>query len=252
MNAFGGRIEAMGVVLREGSGRQTKEVAVRLLVMLVVMGGVLVSNAQEAGIVSGVRRDRLPEPVLSGYTGQGTLGVRAGVGWGRLAWDIGPADGSANVAIPEATCFYMFSDNADVHLSVAGCSGDDQDNVLGGTEATAVGVSVGSRYLIRQAGFQQCVPYVGGDISYFVLDADLDNTLDAAQAPVPVGSVDVDNWIGIGIEAGMALLLADEFYLNLDVSYRTPLGDADAEIDGSSADFSMNIIAVSLGLTLAF
>ncbi|MFC1452110.1 outer membrane beta-barrel protein [Verrucomicrobiota bacterium] len=245
----------------------------RLLVGLTAISWTLVASAQEYGRAPlrgktstdgpGLGRAPLPAPSYPQYSIAGSWGVRLSLGWADIRWDMGPTEGSERRFLPQASVFYMATDELDVNLSLLVASAEDDDFMLGSTEAEITRIGVGARYWAKQVRIARISPYFGGGLGYFLLDADVDRVPDdrgdagGRREPdegaefVPA-SVSVDDSLGLYLLGGVAFLLADDFYINLDLTYDLLLGDADAEINGESEDFSSEVLSFNVGITWTY
>lgn len=197
----------------------------------------------------GMGRAPLPAPTYDGTVAGGTWGVKADVGWALVDWDIGPASGSESLFAPQASVFYKVTESVDVNLSGLFVSAEDEDGEWGDTGADMARLALGVRYWFNtQTRF---VPYVGGGIGYYFLDGTLDNTRAEGQV-VPVADVSADDWPGAFLEGGLAFQVADDFFINADLSYDFLLGSADATINGADEDLKMSVVFVGLGVTWMF
>ena len=102
------------------------------------------------------------------------MGVKAGLGWAFLDWELGAAEGSDNQFVPQGSVFYKATDNLDFNLSAMFVSGEDEDDELGDTDADLARLALGVRYWFdTQSRF---VPYLGAGIGYYIVDGSTDNT----------------------------------------------------------------------------
>ena len=69
---------------------------------------------------------------------------------------------------------------------------------------------------------------------------------------VEANDISVDNAPGGFVEGGVAFQVADDFFINAEMSYDFLLGSADAEINGGGEDFDVSALMVGLGFTWMF
>ncbi len=228
----------------------------RLLAGVVVAASVLSAGAQEYGRgtlsaergASGLGRAPLPAANYDGFASGGTWGLKLGLGWANVDWDLGPADGSESLFAPQISIFYKTTDNLDVNFSTTFVSAEDKDNQLGRTEADMTRLALGIRYWINT--HTRITPYVGGGLGYYLLDGTTDNTIeDGAVVPATVSVKDAP---GAFLEGGVAFQVGDAFFVNVDLTYDFLLGSADATINGEDEDFDVNSLAFNLGATWIF
>ena len=229
----------------------------RLFGVAVLMAAVLAAAANEhgreslptAGTGAGLGRASLPAASSDNWWGGGVWGVKAGLGWALVDWDLGPASGSEGVFAPQITVFYKATDNLDVNLSAAFFSAQDEDAQLGDTEADMTRLALGIRYWFNTG--TRITPYVGGGLGYYLLDGTTDNTRENG-AVVAATSISMDDMPGAFLEGGVAFQVSDNVFINTEITYDFLLGSADAEINGDNEDFDISALAIGLGVTWMF
>ena len=220
---------------------------------LVFMGLVLTASAQYGrGSLEGdegLGRAPLSKPSDDTFFGGGTWGVKAGLGWASLDWELGAAEGSENQCVPQGSVFYKATDNLDFNLSAMFVSGEDEDDELGDTDADLARLALGVRYWFdTQSRF---VPYLGAGIGYYIVDGSTDNTREDGVV-VPASGISVDNCPGAFVEGGVAYQIADNFFVTAEATYDFLLGSADAKINGEDEDFKVSSLAIGLGVAFMF
>ncbi len=229
--------------------------AMRIGLAVAVLGALaLVAGAQEYGRGSlgesaGLGQAPLPRPNYDIQFPSGTWGLKVDLGWAKVDWDIGPADGSETLFVPEVSVFYKMADSVDLNLSGLFASAEDEDGEWGRTSADMARLALGVRYWFDTG--TRFTPYGGGGIGYYVVDGDVDNTREDGEV-VPVADLSVKNTPGAFVEGGLAYQVADGFFVNVQLSYDFLLGSADATINGASEDFKVRVLAASLGATWMF
>ncbi|MDZ4198653.1 MAG: outer membrane beta-barrel protein [Kiritimatiellia bacterium] len=179
----------------------------------------------------------------------GTWGLKVGLGWAVVDWDIGPAGGAESGFSPQASLFYKATRSLDVHFSALQVSGKDQDAEMGNTEAEWTRLALGVRYGVKTQ--TRVTPYFGGGLGYALLDGKLENTRENGRR-VPVSSLSVENVPSAFLEAGLALRLDEEFQFVAEFTYDFLLGSAEAKINGRKEDFSITSRSLNLGLIWSF
>ena len=201
------------------------------------------------GRESGLGRAPLPQASNDSSWGGGVWGVKAGLGWALVDWDLGPASGSDGIFAPQASLFYTTTDRLDVNVSAAFFSAQDEEGPLGEAQADMTRLALGLRYWFHTK--TRATPYAGAGIGYYLLEGETDMTRDGGIA-AGVQSISMDNWPGAFLEGGVAFQVADNLSLNAEITYDFLLGPADAEINGESEDFNVRALAFNLGATWVF
>jgi outer membrane protein W len=228
----------------------------RLLASVVLVASVLSAGAQEYGRgalnagrdTSGLGRGPLPSAKYDGFASGGAWGLKLGLGWANVDWDLGPAGGSENLFVPQLSLSYKATDNLDVNFSTLFASAEDKDDQLGSTEADMTRLALGLRYWINTE--TRITPYVGGGLGYYLLDGKTDNTRE--NGTVVPATVSVKDAPGAFLEGGAAFQVSDTFFINADLTYDFLLGSADATINGDDEDFDVKSLSFNLGVTWMF
>jgi outer membrane protein W len=222
-----------------------------LFLMVLVMS----AGAQEYGRGSlsseraGLGRGELPRPATPFPFVSGMSGAKISLGWAQMDWDIGPAGGSDSFFAPQGSLFYMVTDHLDINLSGLFVTGKDDDRDLGETSADMARIAIGTRFWFDTNS--RLIPFVGGGIGYYIVDGDTDRTREDGEV-VRASGISVDDRPGAYVEGGLAFMVADNFFINADLSYDFLLGSADAKINGEKEDFDVSSLSVSLGVTWSF
>jgi outer membrane protein W len=179
----------------------------------------------------------------------GTWGLKAGVGVASVKWTVGPIDASDTAFAPSASFFYKITDNVDVNLS--GFYFSAKDDVSRGTaKADVTRLAVGARYWpIPDSGIN---PYLGCGIGYYLLDGEMNHVYCACHGTTATGKLTIDDAAGAYLEGGIAWKVANNFFINTDLSYDFLLSSSDATIGPENPDFDIHAIAVNLGITWMF
>ena len=188
---------------------------------------------------AGLGRGPLPAATYDGFWGGGTWGLKPHLGWAFVDWDVGPASGSDWAVLPQISVFYKPTDNLDVNFSTMYVTGEDRDGDLGETEAEMARLALGIRYWFNTG--KRFTPYLGVGVGYYLVDGDLAEE-----------DVSVDDSPGGFLEGGVAFQVADNFYLNTEVTYDFLLGSPDAQINGRDEDFGISALSIGLGATWMF
>ncbi len=229
-----------------------------LLACVAAASFVLTAGAQEYGRgtlggdpgSSGLGRARLPDARFDGFSPGGSWGLKLGLGWASVDWDLGPAGGSESLFAPQLSLFYKTTDNLDVNFSTTFLSAKDKDDELGVTKADMARLAVGVRYWFHTPA--RVIPYVGGGLGYYLLDGTTEMTRDDDGEAVRAAGVSVKDAPGAFLEAGVAFLIGDGFSIHTDLTYDLLLGSADAEINGEAESFDVKSLAINLGVTWTF
>jgi len=227
-----------------------------LVASAVLVSLVLSAGAQEYGRgalnadreTAGLGRAPLPAAKHDGFASGGAWGLKLGLGWANVDWDLGPAGGSESLFAPQASLFYKATDNLDVNFSMLVLSAEDKDDQLGSTEADMSRLALGLRYWINTQS--RITPYVGGGLGYYLLDGKTDNTRE--NGFVVPATVSVKDAPGAFLEGGAAFQVSDTFFINADLTYDFLLGSADATINGDDEDFDVKSLSFNLGVTWMF
>ena len=221
----------------------------------VLMSMAVGAGAQEYGRGSlssggdGLGQAPLTEGRYDGFVGGGAWGVKAGLGLSFVNWDIGSASGSDDVFVPQVSFFYKTTDHLDVNVSALFLSADGSDGELGDNEVEMARLALGLRYWFNTR--TRIVPYVGAGLGYYLVDGSTDRTRQNGSV-VEANDISVDNAPGGFVEGGVAFQVADDFFINAEMSYDFLLGSADAEINGGGEDFDVSALMVGLGFTWMF
>ncbi len=202
------------------------------------------SGAEAASL--GLGRAPLPAPEYARDTGAGRSGLTLELGWADLTWELDGEKGSKKVFSPQASLFHLVTERLDVHLSVMLASGSDRQNDGGKYRAETTRVGAGLGYRMKSEGLSRVTPFAGVGLGYWLMDAS------TSREGGDRARVSVDDWFGLNVHAGVALLIADGTTLRLGVAHDRLLGKADATVDGPLADFSMSISRVTMGVGLTF
>lgn len=205
--------------------------------------------APASGPVGLGRGPLAPAQVETGTPG-GTWGLKLGLGWAHVKWNVGSADGSESVFAPQGSLFYKATDNLDVNLSAMFLSAKDQDSVLGDTKAGMTRLALGARYWFQNSS--RVTPYLGGGIGYYLLSGGADKTRDATGAAIPANVGSMKDTPGAFLEGGLAFHITDNFYLNADLTYDFLLGSSDVKINGNNESFDVKSFSVNLGVMWTF
>lgn len=227
------------------------------LIVMGVLGLVLMAEGQEygrgslsgSGASAGLGRAPLPAATYDGFWDSGSWGVKPHLGWAYVSWDVGSASGSDWAVMPQLSIFYKPTDNLDVNLSAMYVTAEDRDDELGDNEAEMARLALGIRYWFDTG--RRFTPYLGGGIGYYFVDGDTDRTRQDG-IPVAAGDISVDNGPGCFLEGGVAFQIADNFYINTEVTYDFLLGSSDAEINGRNEDYGVSALSIGLGATWMF
>ncbi len=227
----------------EKGGAMRRVLAAWVMVLVAVLAagageygrGALGKGGRDAGL----GRAPLPAATYEGFWGGGTWGVKPHLGWAFVDWDVGEASGSDWVVLPQLSIFYKTTDNLDVNLSAMYAAGEDRDDDLGDTEAEMARLALGIRYWFNTG--KRFTPYLGAGVGYYLVDGDL-----------AAADVSVDNGPGGFLEGGVAFQVADNFYLNTEVTYDFLLGSPDARLDGRNEDFGVSVLSIGLGAAWMF
>lgn len=205
--------------------------------------------AGEADHDGGMGRARLPEATYDGFALGGTWGAKLGLGWARVDWDLGPADGSESLFAPQVSLFYKTTDNFDLNVSALFLSADDTDGALGATEADMTRLALGARYWVDTQS-RRIIPYFGGGFGYYLLDGKTNNTRE--DGVVVPATVSVEDAPGAFFEAGATFQVGDAFFVNADITYDFLIGSADATINDKDEDLDVTALSFNLGVTWMF
>ncbi len=192
------------------------------------------------GAASGLGRAPLPKAQYDGWWGGGVWGVKGGLGWAFVDWDIGDGSGSDSLFAPQISLFYKATDYLDVNFSTMYLSAKDTGYPEGDTTADMTRLALGVRYWINT--HIRLTPYLGGGLGYYILDGTTGADVDASVDPAP----------GAFLEGGVAFRVADGFFVNTDLTYDFLLGSADATINGQGEDFNVKSFAINVGVTWLF
>ena len=192
-----------------------------------------------------------PLPAAGNDSGWGgdAWGVKAGLGWALMDWELGSVSGSESVPAPQVSLFYKTTDFLDVNVSAAYFSGQDEDGQTGETGADMTRLALGLRGWFNTK--TRVTPYAGAGVGYYLLNGETDLTR-TDEAVEPARDVSVDNWPGAYLEGGVAFQMADSFSLNVEITGDFSLGSADAEINGEKVHFSARALAFNLGAAWIF
>jgi outer membrane protein W len=203
-------------------------------------------NAEHAPL--GLGRAELPTGEYSGFLGGGDWGVKVGLGWAFVDWDLGPTDGSDSLFAPQVSLFYKTTDSLDVNFSLFSVAAEDDDLQLGSTEADMTRLALGLRYWLNTR--TRITPYFGFGLGYYILDGATENMYqDGLVVPATVA---VKEAPGAFFEGGVAFQISDRFFINVDLAYDFLLETADAEINEQDEDFDIRSLSVNLGATWVF
>ncbi len=197
----------------------------------------------------GLGRAQLPATQYDGYALGGTWGLKPTLGWGYVNWSMGPADGSEFCFVPQISLFYKATDDLDINLSALYASAEDTDSQLGKTKADLTRLALGARYWFNTG--TRFTPYLGGGLGYYLLDGSTEKTRNDGVV-VNVTSEDAENAPGAFFEGGTAFQVADNFFVNLDLTYDFLLGSSDATINEQDEKFKVQVLALNLGVTWMF
>ncbi len=206
----------------------------------------------EPASAAGLGRGPLPSPTMQHGYFAGAWGVKLDLGWANVDWDVGPASGSERVFAPQASLFYKKSDNLDINLSVLNVSGKDNHERLGATDGEFTRIAMGVRYWAPTQG--RVTPFFGGGIGYYLLDGNTQFVPSETEEhpAVDPATVSVKDGPGAFLEAGLAFLISDGFFVNTGLSYDFLLGSSDATINGRDKKFDVNAFLLNLGVMWKF
>lgn len=227
----------------------------RVLLAMICGFSLCSASAQEFGTAplgrareAGMGHAPLPRPTYHGFAAGGSAGVTLSLGWVKVDWDLGPADGSESLFAPQASIFFKATEQFDVNLSLFVVSADDRDDALGRTEADLTRLAVGSRYWVNTR--TRAVPYFGAGIGYYFLDGKTEKTRE--DDVVVSASSSVKDRPGAFLEGGVAFQISDQLMMTAGMSYDFLLGSAKATINGKGESFDVSAFAINLGLAWIF
>ncbi len=93
------------------------------------------------------------------------------------------------------------------------------------------------------------IPYVGGGVGYYINEFDESSE---AKDKAEVKDIDIDNSLGLHINAGLDWFLTDDFALNLDARYIWTEADIEGEEEGSNVIDEIDFEALTIGSGIKF